>query len=109
MRAVTFQSIERMSSPGWYSLTSSNSIPCPLKTLWYSPEKRSFTRRLVMISIRLTLRRTPERSRSSVCSVCCAMTVSAALEIPPLELGHLMSSKMRFMIASESSSSASAS
>ena len=34
VRAVTFQSIERMSSPGWYSLTSSNSIPMPLNTLW---------------------------------------------------------------------------
>jgi hypothetical protein len=33
IRAVTFQSIERTSSPGWYSRTSSKFIPCPLKTL----------------------------------------------------------------------------
>jgi hypothetical protein len=35
MRAVTFQSMVRMSSPGTYSRTSSNSMPWPLKTLWY--------------------------------------------------------------------------
>ena len=33
-RAVTFQSIARISSPGWYSRTSSKFIPRPLKTLW---------------------------------------------------------------------------
>jgi hypothetical protein len=38
-RAVTFQSIFRMSSPYEYSRTSENSIPRPLKTEWYSPEK----------------------------------------------------------------------
>ena len=37
MRAVTFQSMERTSSPGWYSRTSANSMPCPLNTEWYSP------------------------------------------------------------------------
>ena len=34
IRAVTFQSIERISSPGWYSRTSSKFIPRPLNTLW---------------------------------------------------------------------------
>ena len=33
MRAVTFQSIDRISSPGVYSRTSSKFIPRPLKTL----------------------------------------------------------------------------
>ena len=33
VREVTFQSTERMSSPGAYSRTSENSIPCPLKVL----------------------------------------------------------------------------
>ena len=33
----------RMSSPGVYSRTSSNSIPRPLKTEWYSPASDSFT------------------------------------------------------------------
>src|SRR5882672_2231163 len=44
----------RMSSPGVYSRTSSNSIPRPLKTEWYSPASDSFTSRLVRISIRRT-------------------------------------------------------
>ena len=43
-RAVTFQSMDRMSSPTWYSRTSENAIPRPLKTEWYSPEKTWFTR-----------------------------------------------------------------
>ena len=34
MRAVTFQSIVRTSSPGRYSRTSANSMPRPLKTAW---------------------------------------------------------------------------
>ena len=50
-RAVTFQSIVRISSPGTYSRTSENSIPCPLKTDSYSPPKRSLTSRVVRISI----------------------------------------------------------
>src|SRR6185503_2661729 len=37
MREVTFQSMFRMSSPNWYSRTSENSMPRPLKTEWYSP------------------------------------------------------------------------
>src|SRR5882724_199480 len=45
MRAVTFQSMERTSSPGWYSRTSSNDKPVPLKTEWYSPPSRSSTAR----------------------------------------------------------------
>jgi hypothetical protein len=32
MRADTFQSMSRMSSPGWYWRTSSKAIPRPLKT-----------------------------------------------------------------------------
>ena len=42
-RAVTFQSMLRTSSPTWYSRTSSNSIPRPLKTLSYSPARTSLT------------------------------------------------------------------
>ena len=34
VRAVTRQSMLRISSPGWYSLDSSNSIPLPLKGDW---------------------------------------------------------------------------
>jgi hypothetical protein len=34
IRAVTFQSIERISSPGWYGRTSENAIPRPLNTEW---------------------------------------------------------------------------
>src|SRR5437867_1247271 len=47
----------RTSSPGVYSRTSSNSIPLPLKTEWYSPASDSFTSRLVRISIRRILLR----------------------------------------------------
>jgi hypothetical protein len=32
VRAVTFQSMKRTSSPGWYIRTSSNARPRPLKT-----------------------------------------------------------------------------
>src|SRR5881227_3662768 len=45
IRAVTFQSMERTSSPGWYSRTSSNDRPVPLKTEWYSPPSRVWTAR----------------------------------------------------------------
>ena len=45
IRAVTFQSMERTSSPGWYSRTSSNDSPVPLKTEWYSPPRRVCTAR----------------------------------------------------------------
>jgi len=54
MRAVTFQSMVRMSSPGRYSRTSENSMPLPLNTEWYSPEKTSLTNPRVWISMRLT-------------------------------------------------------
>src|SRR5947208_8043031 len=54
MREVTFQSMLLMSSPNWYSRTSENSMPRPLKTEWYSPASDSFTRRLVRISMRRT-------------------------------------------------------
>src|SRR6267154_1993444 len=39
MRAVTFQSMARMSSPGRYSRTSTNSMPVPLNVERYSPTK----------------------------------------------------------------------
>ncbi len=58
MRAVTFQSMVRTSSPGTYSRTSRNSMPVPLKTEWYSPLKTSSTRRRVRISILRTAART---------------------------------------------------
>ena len=53
-RAVTFQSIDRMSSPGWYSRTSANSRPRPLNTEWYSPLNRDSTNPLVRSSNRFT-------------------------------------------------------
>src|SRR5512141_446119 len=58
MRAVTFQSMERTSSPGWYSRTSENSMPCPLNTERYSPVKSEFTSPRVLSSSSLTCRRT---------------------------------------------------
>lgn len=51
IRAVTFQSIARTSSPGWYSRTSSKSIPWPLNAEWYWPASVSSTRRRVRSSI----------------------------------------------------------
>src|SRR5271154_2110194 len=51
IRAVTFQSIARTSSPGWYSRTSSKFMPWPLKTEWYWPASVSVTMRLVRNSI----------------------------------------------------------
>ena len=50
-RAVTFQSMSRISSPYWYSLTSEKAIPRPLKAEWYSPAKILFDSPLVLISI----------------------------------------------------------
>ncbi len=40
MRAVTFQSMVRTSSPGWYWRTSEKAMPRPLKTEWYWPAER---------------------------------------------------------------------
>src|SRR5579863_1022691 len=58
MRAETFQSMRRMSSPGMYWRTSENAMPLPLKTEWYCPAIRSRTRRSVTISIfRIVLKR----------------------------------------------------
>src|SRR5579862_2889690 len=51
MRADTFQSICRMSSPAMYWRTSEKAMPLPLKTEWYCPAIRSRTRRSVTISI----------------------------------------------------------
>src|SRR6185312_11777958 len=57
MRAETFQSMSRMSSPAMYCRTSEKAIPRPLKTEWYCPAIRSRTRRSVTISIlRMRLR-----------------------------------------------------
>src|SRR5687768_16858629 len=56
-RAVTFQSIVRTSSPGWYSRTSSKFIPRPLKTLRYWPAKAACTMpRVLSSSLRIFLR-----------------------------------------------------
>ncbi len=64
-RAVTFQSIARTSSPGWYSRTSENSMPRPLKTERYSPLKSDSTRPRVRSSIRRTCAATSfEKTRS---------------------------------------------
>ena len=53
-RAVTFQSMSRISSPYWYSLTSENTIPRPLKAVWYSPAKMLRLNPRDLISIFLT-------------------------------------------------------
>src|SRR5450830_1307375 len=57
IRAVTFQSIERTSSPCKYSRTSENSIPWPLNTDRYSPVKTELTSPRVRSSISFTCRR----------------------------------------------------
>ena len=56
MRAVTFQSMARISSPGWYGRTSLNAMPRPLKTEWYPPASVSSTARRVVISMRRIFR-----------------------------------------------------
>src|SRR5688500_14091196 len=48
--------MERTSSPGRYSRTSANSIPCPLKLVRYSPLQRESTSRRVRSSTCLTWR-----------------------------------------------------
>ena len=58
MRAVTFQSMERTSSPSVYVRTSENSMPRPLNTLWYSPDRMDSTILRVRISIRRTFCKT---------------------------------------------------
>ena len=65
MRAETFQSIVRMSSPGWYGRTSRNASPCPLKLDLYVPDSCSFASRAVWISI---VRRAARSSRGSRCA-----------------------------------------
>ena len=47
MRAETFQSIVRTSSPGWYGRTSRNASPWPLKLDVYVPESCSLASRAV--------------------------------------------------------------
>src|SRR5262245_30853247 len=54
VRAVTFQSIARTSSPGTYGRTSSNSMPRPLNTDRYAPAMTSDTCRPVTNWMRLT-------------------------------------------------------
>jgi hypothetical protein len=46
MRAETFQSIQRTSSPGWYARTSRKERPWPLNTDEYVPDSSSLARRL---------------------------------------------------------------
>src|SRR5213075_3102621 len=58
MRAVTFQSMARMSSPGSYSRTSSKSSPEPRNTLRYVPRRASSARIRALISTCFTTRRT---------------------------------------------------
>src|SRR2546425_4387696 len=58
IRAVTFQSMLRMSSPGSYSRTSSKSRPEPRKTLRYVHTSASSARMRALISTCLTTRRT---------------------------------------------------
>ena len=53
-RAVTFQSIDLISSPNSYFLTSLKVIPLPLKVLKYSPPNRLSLNLLLFISICLT-------------------------------------------------------
>src|SRR5215218_10019744 len=62
MRAVTFQSMVRTSSPGWYWRTSEKAMPRPLKTEWYWPASMSATTLRVRIS---SLRMRRMRSRAS--------------------------------------------
>src|SRR4051794_13652909 len=54
VRAVTFQSMVRTSSPGTYGRTSSNSMPRPLNTERYAPAITSDTWRPVTNWMRLT-------------------------------------------------------
>src|SRR5690625_187425 len=54
VRADTFQSICRTSSPIWYGRTSANSIPRPRNAEWASPPNTLLTRPRVRISRRRT-------------------------------------------------------
>ena len=65
-RAVTFQSMLRISSPGTYSRTASNSMPRPLNALRYSPANKSLTCRLATIWMRRTSFRTSSSSRAAM-------------------------------------------
>src|SRR5258706_5689241 len=74
IRAVTFQSILRISSPGSYSRTSSKSRPEPRKTLRYVPTSASSARIRALISTCLTTRRT-SGGTDSRCGVVAAATL----------------------------------
>src|SRR3989449_8005810 len=67
IRAVTFQSMVRISSPGSYSRTSSKSRPKPRKTLRYVPTIASSARMRALISTCLTSRSTSGGMRSLWC------------------------------------------
>src|SRR6185312_3274452 len=54
IRAVTFQSMVRTSSPGVYSRTAANSMPRPLNTAWYEPTIPDSRIERVRIRIRRT-------------------------------------------------------
>src|SRR3954467_13942272 len=56
VRAVTFQSIARMSSPGWYSGGLARSIPVPRNSVPYSPWSRPSSLRTTVQSSRWTTR-----------------------------------------------------
>src|SRR2546428_7295313 len=64
IRAVTFQSMVRISSPGSYSRTSSKSRPRPRNTLRYVPTIASSARMRALISTCFTRRRTSGGTRS---------------------------------------------
>src|SRR2546421_7430417 len=55
MRALTFQSMYRTSSPGSYSRMSARSMPCPRKSVRYSPWSRPSSRRMTVHSTRLRM------------------------------------------------------
>src|SRR3954452_14294073 len=56
VRAVTFQSIARVSSPGWYSRRLARSIPVPRNSVPYSPWSRPSSLRTTVQSSRWTTR-----------------------------------------------------
>src|SRR5215467_3952038 len=86
MRAVTFQSMRRTSSPAMYCRTSEKAIPRPLKTEWYCPAIRSRTRRSVTISI---LRMRLSSSRGSIGGSISGSAAGGLRNLDPLEeLAH---------------------
>src|SRR5712691_8748808 len=74
IRAVTFQSMLRMSSPASYSRTSSKSRPDPRNTLRYVPTSASSARMRALISTCLTTRRTSGGTGSARRTAACVMS-----------------------------------